>query len=167
MIAATFIGGYGYLCNQARSPSVNEILRLGFAGSLANVAIESMFHFADTVNVRAKTSEGNDSTIKIFKSIYRKEGLFGFSKGFSAMFYGSVFCGFIYFSLYKWFKMYFKERFEPSTNPAAVYFVASFTAEFFTLLIYYPFDLIKCRLQSKNYVFKYRSLPHAFTKEIT
>jgi hypothetical protein len=34
------------------------------------------------------------------------------------------------------------------------------------LIIYYPYDLIKCRLQSKNFHFKYRNLPHAFTKEI-
>lgn len=146
MIATTFMGCYGYLCNKARSPSVNEILRLGFAGSIANVTIESMFHFADTVNVRAKTTVGNDSTMNILKNIYRKEGLFGFSKGFSAMFYGSIFCGFIYFSLYKWFKGYYREKLNSETNPATIYFAASLTAEFFTLVIYYPFDLIKCRL---------------------
>lgn len=119
---------------------------MGVAGSLANVIIESMFHFADTVNVRAKTSNGNDSSLKIVKKIYHKEGLIGFGRGFSACFYGSVFCGFIYFSLYKLFKIYFKDYFDPSTNMAAVFFMASFVAEFFTLLVYYPYDLIKCRL---------------------
>jgi hypothetical protein len=49
---------------------------------------------------------------------------------------------------------------------AGVFFLASFVAEFFTLLVYYPYDLIKCRLQSKNYFFKYQNLPHAFSKEI-
>ena len=62
--------------------------------------------------------------------------------------------------------MYFKDYFDPSTNIAVVFFSASFVAEFFTLLVYYPYDLIKCRLQSKNYIFKYRNLPHAFSKEI-
>tara|TARA_B110000285_G_C14937619_1_gene520395 strand:+ start:302 stop:739 length:438 start_codon:yes stop_codon:yes gene_type:complete len=32
--------------------------------------------------------------------------------------------------------------------------------------VHYPYDLIKCRLQSKNYIFKYKNLPHAFKKEI-
>jgi Mitochondrial carrier protein len=167
LVAATFTGCYSYLCYKATSPTYHDILRMGVAGSLANVVVESAFHFADTVNVRAKISDGNDSSMKIVQKIYAKEGIKGFSKGFSACFYGSVFCGFIYFSLYKMFKGYFKEFFDPSTNVAAVYFVASFVAEFFTLLVYYPYDLIKCRLQSKNYFFKYRNLPHAFRKEIS
>ena len=165
-VAAAFSGGYSYLCYEATKPKYNEILRMGVAGSLGNVIVESMFHFADTVNVRAKTSDGNDSSLKIVQKIYKKEGIKGFSRGFSACFYGSVFCGFIYFSLYKFFKVYFKDFFDPNTNMAVIFFVASFVAEFFTLLVYYPYDLIKCRLQSKNYVFKYRNLPHAFKKEI-
>ena len=164
--ATVFCGAYGYACYKTTSPSFNEIVRMGVAGSLANLSVEAMFHFADTVNVRAKTSDGNDSSLKIVQKIYRKEGLYGFGRGFSACFYGSVACGFIYFSLYKLFKVYFREWLGEDTNPAAVYFGASFVAEFFTLLVYYPFDLIKCRLQSKNYIFKYRSIPHAFSKEI-
>lgn len=93
--------------------------------------------------------------------------MYGFSRGFSAMFYGSVICGFIYFAGYKFLKTYFQEYFGANSNPALVFFVASFIAEFFTLLVYYPYDLIKCRLQSKNYHFKYRNIPHAFRKEIS
>jgi hypothetical protein len=47
-----------------------------------------------------------------------------------------------------------------------LFFLAAFVAEFFTLLIHYPYDLVKCRLQSKNFHFKYRNIPHAFKKEI-
>ena len=82
------------------------------------------------------------------------------------MFYGSVICGFIYFSGFKLLKNYFSETMEKS-NPTLTVFLASFIAEFFTLLVYYPYDLVKCRLQSKNYHFKYRSVPHAFHKEIS
>lgn len=62
------------------------------------------------------------------------------------MFYGSIFCGFIYFSLYKLLKVYLKEKYESKLNMSVIYFLASFIAEFFTLLVYYPYDLIKCRL---------------------
>ena len=135
---------------------------MGVAGSLANTAVEAAFHFADTVNVRAKTTSGNASSLHILTSIYRQEGLTGFTRGFSACFYGSVFCGFLYFSLYKLFKLHLSGY----LTPPPLFFVASFIAELFTLLVYYPFDLIKCRLQSKNYIFKYKNLPHAFMKEI-
>jgi hypothetical protein len=100
------------------------------------------------------------------KQIYKAEGLYGFSRGFSAMFYGSVICGFIYFAGYKYLKTHILEWVGPEQNPAVVFFMASFIAEFFTLLVYYPYDLIKCRLQSKNFFFKYRNIPHAFRKEI-
>lgn len=39
-------------------------------------------------------------------------------------------------------------------------------AEAVTILFHFPYDMIKCRLQSKNYYFKYKNLPHAFKKEI-
>jgi hypothetical protein len=105
LVGGLFIGSYSYVCHEGRSLKYNEILRMGVAGSLANLIVESMFHFADTVNVRAKTSEGNHSSLKVVTSIYKKEGIQGFSRGFSACFYGSVACGFIYFSLYKYFKV--------------------------------------------------------------
>lgn len=81
--------------------SQNEKFRLAIAGSLANLIVESSFHFADTVNVKTKVSEKNTSSINMVKKIFAKEGVYGFSKGFSATFYGSIVCGFIYFSLYK------------------------------------------------------------------
>ena len=44
------------------------------------------------------------------RKIYQAEGIYGFSRGFSAMFYGSVICGFIYFAGYKFLKTYFQEQ---------------------------------------------------------
>lgn len=164
-VGGAFIGAYGLLCNRAITFE-NDILRMGIAGSLANVIVEAAFHFVDTVNVRSKVNETSISSLKMVKQIYLKEGLFGFGKGFSACFYGSIACGFIYFALYKLFKTYFKEFFGETYNIAWTFFMASFAAEFFTLIVYYPYDLVKCRLQSKNYVFKYRNIPHAFRKEI-
>lgn len=51
-------------------------------------------------------------------------------------------------------------------NPTYVFFLASIFAETFTIMVHFPYDLIKCRLQSMNYVFKYKNLVHAFKKEI-
>ena len=139
---------------------------MGIAGSIANMMIEVSFHSVDTVNVRAKVSEKQQSTVNVVKKIYMKEGIIGFGRGLSACYYGSIACGFIYFSLYKLFKEYARDFLGPEFNPAWTFFVASFTAELFTLMVYYPYDLIKCRLQSKNYIFKYRNLVHAFQKEV-
>lgn len=108
MVAGTFIGTYGYCCSKYRTHE-NEILRMAFAGSLANLVVESTFHVVDTVNIRTKLSETPVSSLSMVQKIYAKEGLYGFSKGFSACFYGSAICGFIYFSLYKLFKTQFKD----------------------------------------------------------
>jgi len=165
MIALGFTGFYAYACSKGVDLE-NDILRMGVAGSISNMVMESVFHFADTVNIRSKVSDTHESSLRVVKNIYVKEGLYGFGKGFSAAFYGSVACGFIYFGLYKYFKTKIRDFLGPEYNMAWTFFIASFISEFFTLLVYYPFDLIKCRLQSKNYVFKYKNLPHAFRKEI-
>lgn len=47
-----------------------------------------------------------------------------------------------------------------------VFLLASMIAEVFTIIVYFPYDLVKCRLQSKNNIFKYKNLPHAFRSEI-
>jgi len=150
MVSASFLTVYSYACYKS-TDATNEIFRMGVAGSLANLVVESMFHFVDTVNVRAKLSDKSISSLNMARKIYLKEGIYGFSKGFSACFYGSVACGFIYFSLYKLFKSHFKDYLGDSYNIAWTFFLASFVAEFFTLIVYYPFDLVKCRLQSNNF----------------
>lgn len=99
--------------------------------------------------------------------IWRNEGLFGFGKGFSACFYGGAVSGFVYFAFYKQFKTVYKEVFGKTIDMALVYMAASLTAEMLTLGVQYPYDLIKCRLQSVNQEFKYKNLPHAFSKEVT
>jgi len=165
MVVSAFCFGYGSLCYNARNWK-SDILRMGAAGSLANCTVECLFHVVDTVNIRAKASDSRQSTSSLVSKIWSKEGIYGFGKGFSACLYGSAACGFIYFSLYKAFKKYFTEVFGHSLDMAFCFMLASFTAELLTLSVQYPYDLIKCRLQSVNYIFKYQNLPHAFRKEI-
>jgi len=94
--------------------------------------------------------------------IYQKEGLFGFAKGFSACYYGSPLYGFIFFYFYKQIKLWFKEVFGDTINPIYVFISASLVAEAWAMVVGFPFDLIKCRLQSKNNLYKYKNLPEAF-----
>ena len=117
--------------------------------------MECAWHFADTVNIRAKALSTNVSTRAMVSRIWAKEGLAGFGRGFSACFYGSAVAGFTYFALYKFLKDVYKELFGNNIDMAFIYLAASLTAESLTLSVQYPYDLIKCRLQSVNYVFKY------------
>ena len=84
-------------------------------------------------------------------------------KGFSACFYGSLTYGFMYFTVYKSLKDQLEKHF--GSDQAICYLLASFSAECFVQLWQYPFELIKCRIQSVNNEYGYRSLSHAFRKE--
>ena len=140
---------------------------MGLAGSVSLMFCEISFHFVDTVNIRTKASDKNISMLRMLNRIFSKEGIYGLSKGITAAFYGSILCGFMYFTLYKKLKHFFKELFGEKVNIGFVFFSAAFISEFVTLGFYYPFDLIKSRLQTRNYHFKYKNLPHAFRKEIS
>lgn len=52
-------------------------------------------------------------------------------------------------------------------NVGFVFFFASFIAEMLTLVVLYPYDTLKTRLQTTNYKYNYKNLLHAFTKEIS
>lgn len=168
-IAFAFLTGYGILCyNTTKHPKEN--VRLAIAGSIANMACDCLFHIVDTVNIRSKvvdvTQTVQRSAFEQVKAIYKKEGMFGFGKGFSACFYGSIICGLIYFYLYKSIKQKYYQVFGEKCNFYLAVLVTTIIAELFTIMAYFPFDLIKCRLQSKNFHFKYQNLPHAFKYEI-
>ena len=62
----------------------NEIARMALAGSLSNMICEVGFHFADTVNIRAKLHTHNVSTSHMLSQIFMEEGLYGLSKGITA-----------------------------------------------------------------------------------
>mmetsp|Transcript_15708 Transcript_15708/g.24118 ORF Transcript_15708/g.24118 Transcript_15708/m.24118 type:complete len:132 (+) Transcript_15708:353-748(+) len=131
---------------------------MGMAGSLANLIVECAFHIVDTVNIRSKVSQGaaaQRSTGEQLKHIWKQEGVFGFGRGFSACFYGAIFQGFMYFFLYKFIKLSLHEMYGVDINPTIVFIIASIMAESLTLSVHFPYDLIKCRLQAKNNIYKY------------
>ena len=47
-----------------------------------------------------------------------------------------------------------------------VFFFSSILAESLTLLIHFPYDLLKCRLQTMNHIYKYKNIPKALAREI-
>ena len=68
--------------------------------------------------------------------------------------------------MYKTTKLQLYAALGKDTNPTLVYLLASTVAEAIPIIFHFPYDMIKCRLQSKNYYFKYKNLPHAFRKEL-
>jgi len=127
---------------------------MGMAGSLAQVTVDSMFHVVDTVNVRAKAmancsvqSSRNLSTMDLTREIWREEGAKGFGKGFSACVLSATACGFVYFTLYKYLKGVCKPAVvDEDTDLTKCYLFSSIGAGVFTLMVSYPFDMIKARL---------------------
>ena len=158
--ALTGIGTFMYTFKDSK----DERMRIALAGCMALTIVESAFHMVDTVNIRSKANPhiGSSSMTSLVTKIWAKEGILGFGRGFSAAFYGGLYAGFFYFYLYKHFKGVYGEYFGDRLDFGWVCLLASFTSEFMCLTIKYPFDLVKCRLQSVNAVFKYKNLLHAF-----
>lgn len=148
-VAVAFCGVYAYICKKTVDHPW-EVVRLGVAGSIAHVFCECFFHVIDTVNIRSKVMDTSASqqrsNYQFIRKIYQKEGVYGFGRGFSACFYGSIFCGFSYFSIYKGVKLKLYETFGTEISPTLVFAAASIIAESITLLFHFPYDLIKCRL---------------------
>jgi Mitochondrial carrier protein len=170
LFVAAFTATYIYGLNQARQ-SENEIVRMGAAGSLTVLIGESSFYFIDAVNTRSKILHHNTPFYKMLTDIVKTEGIRkGLYKGYSASFYGSMMYGAIYFYLYKGLKVYMKKQMDGPSSAgmkAAIYASASTIAECVALSIYYPFELIKVRLLTKNDHYQYNSVSHAFKKIAT
>lgn len=144
------------------------MLRIGAAGSLTMLVGESAFFVIDGINTRTKMINGNIPLKDMFKKVTKNEGYMGLFKGYSAAFYSSILSGFIYFYVYKLSKIYLKDNYSPknAAHYAGIYALASSIAEIFVIFIYYPFELVKVRLQTKNHLYRYQNLFDAFVKII-
>lgn len=98
----------------------------------------------------------------MFKEILKYEGPGGLVRGIEAAFYGAIIYGFTYFYFYKKFKEHYKTYIGESS--AKMFMICSFMTQSFALIIFYPFDMIKVRLQTSNHIFKYKGLKDAFTR---
>lgn len=52
-----------------------EVIRMGAAGSLTMILVESMFYFVDAVNTRSKVLSENVKFSDMIKDIYKSEGI--------------------------------------------------------------------------------------------
>ncbi len=127
---------------------------------MAHGTVEGLFHFVDTVNIKTKASETKTCTQTMVRKIWAQEGVTGFGRGIGAAIYGNYSSGFIYFVLYKYLKTNIPDYFG---NLRLL--VAGFVAETIAIIFKFPFDLVKCRLQSVNYIFKYSDWTHGLKKE--
>jgi len=167
-LAVTLASGglYVWSCKKAvHNPDPK--IRMAFAGSLANVLMQCAFHPMDTVNIAAKSRKKPQSSSEVGRKIYAREGVAGLLKGVTPNFYGNVLYGVVYFWLYKYLKQVVGEKISEERSMVWTYMSASFLAAVFSTYLYFPFDLIKCRMQSRNHVFQYDTLTSAFKKELS
>ena len=141
----------------------NEILRMGIAGSIAQISTEIVFHPIDVINTNTKADLiGNMNSLNTTVRIYKKDGLFGFWRGASATYYASLMGGIIYFTSYKYLKKMLSST-ENQLNTIA-YLISSILGEMLFLTFYYPFDLIRTRMQTRRVEFDYKGVLDAFRK---
>lgn len=141
----------------------NEIIRMGIAGSIAQISTELAFHPIDVINTNTKADMiGNMNSLNTTLRIYKKDGFFGFWRGASATYYAALIGGMIYFTTYKYLKNLLSST-ENNLNTLA-YLISSISGEILFLLFYYPFDLIRTRMQTRRVEFDYKGVLDAFRK---
>ena len=106
----------------------------------------------------------------MFRKVIQEDGVGGLYKGYSACYYSSILYGYLYFYIYKGLKGHlkdtavFKNNEQSTPMKALVYASSSTIAEIVSLFIYYPYELVKIRLLTKNDTYQYTSVSDAFYK---
>lgn len=119
------------------------------AGSLVTHTCELGFYFVDTINSRSKVQQQNLSMMRELNNVLNKEGANALAKGISATYYGSVLYGFSYFFTYPFLKKKFHEPFEKRNQLPLLYFMSALVSEYLGLLLYFPYETVKVRMQAK------------------
>lgn len=145
--------------------STNETIRLGFAGSFAQLLTEMTIHPIDTINTRTKFEIlAKLNALDMARFIAREEGPIGFIRGASATYYGALIGGIIYFYSYKNIKTHLQRLETLSGNFWFLTFsVSSFISQGLFTIFYYPFDLIRTRMQTRVMAYRYTSMLDAYS----
>ncbi len=136
-----------------------KFMAFGFPGMITQLVSDLSFHFIDTINVRCKGDPSLKKLSDIIASLRRKAGIRGFFYGIGSTFFGSSLGGLAYFTLYKQFKTMFKQ--DKSVGKLKEFLIdsaAAALAEAIALLVFFPFETIKARMQMDNRIFPYRDV---------
>jgi len=139
------------------------VIRLGAAGSLTTVLCDFLFYPLDCINVRTKILEKNIPMHQMALHILNREGPKGLYQGYHCCFYGNVIYGFSYFIIYKSLKNHLAQYF-PGEQKFGMYVSASIMAEVVAQFMFYPFELAKIRILTKNHSYQYLSAADALRK---
>ncbi len=167
-LATTF-----YLYQNWAKKTPGDTFKVGCAGALTQCVSEVVLHCIDTVNVRCKGGKGRIRSYSVIQNLLKEYGAKGLLKlfvGINATFYASAIGGIVYFTLYKKAKIFIKKIWKSDDNDKNAfrsfmrYFLAAIISEVAALVVYFPFEVMKTRLQTSNDRYKYKSLPDAFKK---
>lgn len=143
----------------------NELLRLGLTGLASTLFVELACQPIDTLNMKAKT----DKRFGIRKFV-RVKGMTSLMRGIQPVIYGMAISSFVYFILYKKIKDFVKAKMDQhdidKTTLSSVFMMsagASALANFCAIGLYYPYDLMKTRMQVVGQ-YNYKNVIDAFHK---
>lgn len=134
----------------------NNDIRMGIIGLLGQVTTDFIFHPLDLINTRTKFFFNEKiNALETSKRILTTTGWTGLFRGGSVTILGSSFSGFIYFSTYKKLKILFKKMLEGESDVKYIaYTLATILSELIVYPLYYPFDLIKTRILTGQYLYR-------------
>lgn len=135
---------------------IDKDIKMGIVGLIGSVTTDLLFHPFDLVNTRTKfhyTEKIN--TFQMTKHLISTTGFTGLYRGGSVTILGSSFSGFVYFFLYIKLKDFFKKIFNGEENMNyIIYTLASILSEAALIPFYYPFELVKTRIETGQYNYK-------------
>jgi len=162
LAAGMFTGVMAY--TYIKGPTVkNEIYRWGLAGIASTLFVELACQPIDTLNMKAKVKKKF-----VMLKFLQNKGVGSLMRGIQPVIYGMAISSFVYFMLYKKAKDYMKVKMEvhniDKTSLLSVFAMsagASTFANLWAIGLYYPFDLVKTRMQIVG-EYKYKNIADAF-----
>jgi hypothetical protein len=134
----------------------NPQYRMGIIGLLSQVTTDFLFHPLDLVNVRTKYYYKEKlTTYNTTKRILNTTGITGFFRGGTVTLMASSMSGFIYYTLYRNIRERVKSVIKDEKKYFIAYSLASIISQLSLYIFYYPFELVKTRIQTGQYAYKH------------